>query len=426
MQKIHYFDYASTTPVDKRVLKAMMPFFMDEFGNPSNLYSIGHHAQKALALATGKVIKPLGCKPDEFIFTGSATEADNLALIGVAKANRHLGNKIIVSNVEHKGILAAAEALTKEGTDAEKFELQVVEIGKNGLVSPQKIAEMIDDKTVLVSITYVDSETGTIQPIKEIAKVIANYREINNTKLPYFHTDASQAANFLDINVDNLGVDLLTLSSQKIYGPKGVGGLYIRKGTPIKPIIYGGGQQNNIRSGTENMPGIVGFGAAMEIAEKEKVKESARLKKMRDKLESKIIKTIDKVLVNGNIDSRLPNYSNISILDIEGEAMLLYLDNKGIIINTGSACNSQSLEPSYVLVAFGRPYEYIHGSLRFTLGRFTSSQDVNYVIKNLPPIVKKLRKVSPLDLKIGDEKNMSMPKAFVGGQTPHFLRKQIK
>ena len=361
-KRIHYFDYASTTPLDRGVFEVMKPFFMDNYGNPSNLYSIGYEAKKALDVSTKKITNSLGCRPEEFIFTASATESDNLAIIGTARANKNRGNKIIVSNVEHKGIFSACEALKKEG-----FEIQELKIGKNGLVNVQDLINAIDDKTLIVSVAYADSETGTIQPINKIGKAIKEYRDKNKTSLPYFHTDAAQAVNYLDVNVNNLGVDLMTLSAQKIYGPKGVGGLYIRRGTTLQPLIYGGGQQFNVRSGTENVPGIVGFGEAMELTVKEGKKEAKRLSILRDKLQEGILKKVDRVLVNGNQEKRLPNFLNVSILDIEGEAMLLYLDNKGIIVNTGSACNSQSLEPSYILQAFGRPYEYIHGSLRFTL-----------------------------------------------------------
>jgi len=426
-KKRYYFDYAATTPVDRRVLKKMLPYFTEDFGNPSNLYSIGHSAKKAVADATKKITDILGCKAEEFVFTGSATESDNLAIIGTARANKSRGNpstglragRIIVSNVEHKGILSACEALKKEG-----FEVIDLKINKDGFVDEKELAGLIDSKTILVSIAYADSETGTIQPIRKLSNIIKEYRKKNNTGLPYFHTDAAQVVNYLDINVNNLGVDLMTLSAQKIYGPKGIGGLYIRRGTAVQPIIYGGGQQFNIRSGTENVPGIVGFGEAMELALKERGRESVRISILRDKLQKGILSKIDKVLVNGSEKKRLPNFTNLSILDIEGEAMLLYLDNKGIIVNTGSACNSQSLEPSYILQAFGRPYEYIHGSLRFTLGRYTTKKDIDYVARYLPGIVKKLRLISPLKLDSNDQKDISDKRAFIGGQTPHFLRKK--
>lgn len=388
-KKNHYFDYASTTPLDKRVFEAMKPFFTDVFGNPSSLYSIGQEAKKAMDIAIKKITDILGCKPEEFIFTASATESNNLALLGIARANKKLGNKIIISNVEHKSILTASQALAKEG-----YEIVGLPINKSGLVNPAELAKLLDKKTILVSVIYADSETGTIQPIKKLGKVIAESRRKHNRATPYFHTDASQAANFLDINANNLGVDLMTLSAPKIYGPKGTGGLYLRHKIAIEPLIYGGGQQHNIRPGTENVPGIVGFGEAIEIALKDKSKEQTRLEKLRNKLEVGILEKIDKVFVNGNQSGRLPNFSNLSILGVDGETLLLYLDAQGIIVNTGSACNSRTSEPSYILGAFGRSDEYIRGSIRFTLGRKTTGKDVDYVLKNLPPIVKKLRGMS--------------------------------
>lgn len=418
-KRIYYFDYASTAPLDKRVFKAMEPFFTESYGNPSNLDSMGRDAKKAVNAAAKKIVAALDCRPEEFVFTASATEADNLAVLGIAKANRRKGNKIIISNIEHKSILSACEALAKEG-----FEILNLKIGKNGLISPDDMKRALDKNTILVSVACADSETGTIQPIKKLARTIMEFRRTGGRDIPYFHTDASQAANFLDINANNLGVDLLTLSSPKIYGPKGMAGLYVRRGTNIQPLIYGGGQQGNLRSGTENVPGIVGFGEAMEMARKKKTSEAARLGKLRDKLEKGVTVKIDRVLINGNKQARLPNFSNISILDVEGEAMILYLDKEGIIANTGSACNSQTLEPSYVLSAFGLPYEYIHGSLRFTLGRQTTEKNIDYLLKKLPPLVKKLRKISPLKLNPAEPKALSLPRAFVGGQTPHFLRKK--
>jgi cysteine desulfurase len=422
-----YLDYAATTPIDRRVFRAMSPYFTEEFGNPSNLYDLGLKAKRGLVAATKKITEALHCAPDEFVFTGSATEADNLALAGVARANKERGSKIIVSNVEHKGIIAVCNALKKEG-----FEIVEVPVGKDGLVDPADVAKALDEKTILVSITSADSETGTLQPIAEISKVIKNFQEKNSPRptpyalrpTPFFHTDASQSALYLDIDIQKLGVDLMTLSAHKLYGPKGIGGLYVRRGTAIDPIIFGGGQQRKLRSGTENIPAIVGFGEAMALAQGHRKSESARVKKLRDKLEAGIFKAIPKVQLNGNKTHRLPNFLNVSILDVEGEAMLLYLDEKGILVNTGSACNSESLEPSYVLMALGNPYEYIHGSIRFTLGRKTTASDVNYVLRELPEIVAKLRQISPLNLTLGVKKKMSEPKAFIGGQAPHFLRKK--
>ncbi|HTY39941.1 MAG TPA: cysteine desulfurase family protein [Candidatus Paceibacterota bacterium] len=417
--RIYYFDHAATTPLDPRVFAAMRPHFSDGYGNPANLYALGRSARTAITKATAQITDAFGARPGEFVYTGSATEADNLAIQGVARANKHLGNKIIVSNVEHKGILAVCRALEKEG-----FETVELPVGPDALVHPEDLERALDERTILVSITSADSETGTLQLIAELGAVINKFREENKRAVPYFHTDASQAAPYVDLNVDKLGVDLLTLSAHKMNGPKGIGGLYVRRGVAIQPIIYGGGQQGRLRSGTENVPAIVGFGAAMAIAVKEQKKENARLAGLRDRLEKGIMRNIPKVVLNGNPKRRLPNFLNVSILDIEGEAMLLYLDEKHIVVNTGSACNSESLEPSYVLVALGRPYEFVHGSIRFTLGKDTTTEDVDYVVKELPAIVTILRRVSPLNLTTDMKSAMSQPKAFIGGQTPHFLRKK--
>jgi len=446
--KLVYFDNASTTPIDERVFKAMLPYFKKEYGNPSNLYEMGRNAKRAIQEATEKIAKVLHCRPDEFIFTGSATEADNLAIAGVARANKEFGNKIIVSSVEHKGILAVCENLKKEG-----FEIVKLPVGKDGIVDLEYLKKELDDKTILVSVTMADSETGTLQPIFEIAKIISNFknRQISNSKFsrflntkiedprfckaksgqipngkmakPFFHTDASQAASYLNADVQKLGVDIMTLSAHKMHGPKGSAGLYVKSGVKVNPIIFGGGQQGKLRSGTENVPAIVGFGEAFELNQKQKKSRIAKLKKLRDKLEAGIFKSIPKVILNGHSKNRLPNFLNISILDVEGEALLLYLDELGIMVNTGSACNSESLEPSYVLTAIGNPYEFVHGSIRFSLSSDNTVEEVNYVLKNLPKIVAKLRKISPLDLSLNQKESISDKKAFVGNQMPHFLRK---
>jgi cysteine desulfurase len=412
-----YFDNASTTPLDKRVLKAMMPFLKEDYGNPSNLYETGRTAKKAIAKAAEQIATALHCRTDEFIFTGSATEADNLALAGAARANKDKGNRIIVSAIEHKGILAVCEALKKEG-----FEIIQVPVGENGMIDLDILKKELNDKTIIVSVTMADSETGTLQPIKEIAAIIKSYK--GDKGLPYFHTDASQATAYADIDVEKLGVDMMTLSAHKLRGPKGIGGLFVRRGVKLQPIIYGGGQQGKLRSGTENVPAIVGFGLAVELNEKHKKKDGAKIGKMRDTLQKGIFKSVDKVVLNGHPTKRLSNFLNISILDIEGESLLLELDEHGIMINTGSACNSESLEPSYVLTALGNPYEFVHGSIRFTLGAETTMADVNHVLKHLPKIVDRLRRISPLDLSTDQKKTMSDPKAFIGNQTPHFLRKK--
>ena len=420
-KKIRYFDYAATTPLSPQVFKLMKPYFTDNFGNPANLYALGRDAKNVIYDSLKKITEVLKCKMSEFVFTGSATESDNLAVQGVARANKEFGNKIIVSRVEHKGILSVCRALEKEG-----FKVVELPVDKNGLLNENQVKEILDDETILVSVTCTDSETGTIQPIPEIASVIKKFREEHKRSLPYFHTDASQAAAYYDIDVDKLCVDLMTLSAHKLYGPKGVGGLYVRSGVKISPIIFGGGQQRRLRSGTENVPAIVGFGEAVRLASDDRIKESKRLAELRDALHEGIMKSIPKVALNGHPTNRLPNFLNVSILDIEGEALLLHLDEKGIVINTGSACNSESLEPSYVLTALGRPSEFVHGSLRFTFGKRSTMSDVKYVIKELPPIVQELRKISPLNLALDHDALMAQPKAFVGGQTPHFLRKRNK
>jgi cysteine desulfurase len=412
-----YFDNASTTPLDKRVFKAMLPFFEGDYGNPSNLYETGRCARIAITQASNEIAAALHCRPDEFVFTGSATEADNLALAGAARAHKEVGNRIIVSALEHKGILAVCSALEKEG-----FEVIKLPVGKDGMVSVAEVKKHLNEKTVIVSITMADSETGTLQPIQEIATLIKKFR--GERSLPYFHTDASQAAAYADINVEKMGVDLMTLSAHKLRGPKGIGGLYVKRGVRLNPIIYGGGQQGRLRSGTENVPAIVGFGLAVKLNESYKKKGSAHVAKLRDALQKGIFGSITKVVLNGHPTKRLPNFLNISILDIEGESLLLELDEHGIMINTGSACNSESLEPSYVLTALGNPYEFVHGSIRFTLGAETTMSDVKHVLKHLPKIVRRLRQISPLNLSPDERKVMSDPRAFIGGQTPHFLRKK--
>ena len=309
--------------------------------------------------------------------------------------------------------------------EKEGFEIIKLPVGKDGLVDPEEVRKNINDKTIIVSVTMADSETGTLQPISAIASIVKSFRENNgNKKLPYIHTDASQAAAYANIDVEKLGVDLMTLSAHKMRGPKGIGGLYVRRGVKLSPVIYGGGQQGGLRSGTENVPAIVGFGEAMRRNEIYKKKNSDHVKRLRDTLEKGIFKSIDKIVLNGHPIKRLPNFLNISVLDIEGESMLLELDEHGIMVNTGSACNSESLEPSYVLTALHNSYEFVHGSIRFTLGADTKSSDITHVLKLFPKIVERLRKISPLSLSINDKKTVSDPRAFVGGRTPHFLRKK--
>lgn len=412
-----YLDNASTTPLDGRVLRAMMSCFIEDFGNPSNLYEAGRRARNAVLQATGKIAAALHSHLDEIIFTGSATEADNLAIAGTARAHKEEGNRIIISEVEHKGIIAVCNALEKEG-----FEIIKLSVGKDGVVSLEELKKNLNDKTVIVSITMADSETGTLQPISEISDLIKFFR--GDKQLPYFHTDASQAAAYANVDVKKLGVDLMTFSAHKLRGPKGIGALYVRHGLKLNPIIYGGGQQGKLRSGTENVPAIVGFGKAMELNEVYKKKGTVHVKKLRDMLQKGISKSVKKVIFNGHQTKRLPNFLNVSILDIEGESLLLELDENGVMVNTGSACNSESLEPSSVLTALGSSYEFVHGSIRFTLGADTTASDIKYVLKTLPKIVERLRKISPLLLSLTDNKTISDLRVFIGNQTPHFLRQK--
>lgn len=394
-KKIIYLDHAATTPMDQRVLKAMQPYFCDNFGNPSSLYKSGLKAQNALMAARQSIAKVLGCLPEELIFTAGGTESDNLAILGIARAWVHSGKKpghIITSAIEHHAVLRACEYLEKY----EGWKITKVPVDRDGLVDPTKVAKAITKDTVLVSIMYANNEIGTVQPIREINEVCKNI---------YFHTDACQAAGFLDLDVKKLGVDLMTINGSKIYGPKGVGVLYVKRGVVIEPLVYGGGQEWGLRSGTENVPGIVGLAKALELVQANRNQENARLIKLRDFLIKRILQTIPKSRLNGHPTKRLPNNINVTILDVEGEAMLLYLDEYGIEAATGSACDSSSLDPSHVIMALGLPYEFAHGSLRFTLGKSTTAKDINYVLKTLPKVVKLLRQVSPLNMALDVKKN---------------------
>ncbi len=380
-----YFDNAATTPVDKKVLNEMLPYFSSKYGNPASFHNKGKEARDAVENARTRVAKILNCKPKEIIFTGSGTESINFALKGIAFANRSKGNHIITSEIEHHAVLHTCEFLEKNG-----FEITYLKVDKFGLVNPKDVEAAITDKTILVSIIYANNEIGTIEPIAKIGKICRQ-------KKVYFHTDACQAAGTLDLNVSNLNADLMTLNGSKIYGPKGVGILYLKEGIEIEPLIHGGGQEFGLRSGTENVPSIVGFAKALEISQKKRKKESERLTKLKNTLIAGLLK-IPKTRLNGHPTERLPNNVNISFLDIEGEAMLLYLNEKKVYASTGSACASKSLETSHVLKAIGLPYEASHGSLRFSLGKHTTLAEIKYLLKIMPEIVETLRKISPLNL----------------------------
>lgn len=395
-----YLDYASATPLDPRVKDAMEPYWDLAFGNPSALHDKGRQAKEAIDKARERVTRILHCRSGEIIFTAGATEADNLAILGVARATTP--GHLITTQIEHDAVLRTFAALEEEG-----WPVTYLDVGSDGLVEPKKVAAALRPDTVLVSISYANNEIGTIQPIAAIGKVIKEYRETKkreagsstldaNEKAPLFHSDASQAAGFLDLNVDRLGVDLLTLNAAKIYGPKGVGALFVRNGVKLEPIFHGGGQEKNLRSGTENVPGIVGLSKALEIAEAERVKESARLAALRDYFVSRLLKEIPGTVLNGHPTERLPSNINISVAGIDGETAVVYLDAEGIFAATGSACTATSLEPSHVVIALGRPRELAESSLRFTLGRATTKEDIDYVIEVFTDVLGKLRKSLPV------------------------------
>jgi cysteine desulfurase len=388
-----YLDYAAATPVRPEVSKHIQPFATNNFGNPSAIYVEGRVAKQALERARESVAKNLNCRAHEIIFTNGGTESINLAIFGIARAYKKFFKKprIITSQIEHPAVLEPLKQLAKEG-----FEIKYVSTNKFGEVSLLELKKYLNSQTILVSIMYANNEIGTIQPIEKISAIIKNFRK--NKYLPFFHTDACQAANYLDINVNHLGIDFMTLNGGKIYAPKASGILYKKSGISIDPIIFGGGQEKNLRSGTENITSWIGFAKALELAQKEKTKEITKIKKLRDYLQKNILK-IPKTIVNGHLTQRLPNNLNIIIAGIEGESLILELDKAGIAASTGSACHSRNLEPSHVLKALGLSREIIHGSLRLTLGKYTTKKEIDYVIKILPKIIKKLRNLSAVNFK---------------------------
>lgn len=379
-----YLDYAATTPTHPEVVKAMLPYFSDTFGNPSSLYSCGQKAKEAIEEARVKVARLISAKDEEIVFTSGGTEADNFALEGVAFASGGDKNHIITSSIEHHAITETCEFLAKKG-----FKVTYLPVDRYGLVDPDDAKKAITDKTLLISVMHANNEIGTIEPIAEIGNIA------KETGV-YFHTDAVQTVGHIPINVDELGVDLLAMSAHKLYGPKGIGALYIRKGTKMIPFIHGGGQEQGRRASTENVPGIVGFGKAMEIASEEMDGEAKNLLALRDRLISGLLYRIDHTQLNGHPVQRLANNVNMSIDFIEGESMILSLNAEGICASTGSACSSSSLEPSHVLLAIGLSERLAHGSLRFTLGKWTTEADIDRVLNVLPKIVTKLRSISSL------------------------------
>ena len=383
MKKI-YLDYAATTPTDPLVYAAMEPYFFEKFGNASSLHAYGQEAKKALEDSRQSIAEFIGSSPEEIVFTSGGTESDNFALLGVAYALEKKGNHIITSVIEHHAISEPAKLLEKKG-----FKITYLPVDKFGMVSSEDLKMAITDKTILISIMHANNEIGSLQPIAQFAK-IAKEKGI------YFHTDAVQTFGHIPINVGEQNIDLLSLSAHKFYGPKGVGALYIRKGTRIETFMLGGDQERGRRASTHNIPGIVGCARAVELCNKNMENEIKFQSALRDRLIKEIPAKISEVILNGHPTKRLPNNVNFSIKYIEGESMLLNLDLLGIAVSTGSACTSSSLEPSHVLLAIGLDHETAHGSLRITLGRWTRESDIDYLLEKLPLIVHKLREMSPL------------------------------
>ncbi len=387
-----YLDNAATTPLDPRVREAMLPYLTEKYGNPSSFHTLGKQSKDDINESRSQIAEVLNVRQDEILFMSGGTESDNLAVLGFARANQTNGKHLITTSIEHHAVLEAMFQLEKK----EGFEVTYIKPDKDGLVSASQITESIRPDTILVSVMYANNEIGTVQPIREIGNVIQKYRQEQKHSWPVFHTDACQASAYLDLDIEKLHVDLLTLNGSKMYGPKGIGLLYIRRGIKLQPLQFGGSQERGLRPGTENVAGIIGMATALALAQKDKENESRRLVQLRDKLINGILKSIPKTRLNGHPTTRLPNNANISFLDIEGEALVLYLDAAGIFASTGSACTSASLEPSHVILALGMPYEVAHSSIRFTLGYETTEEDIDYVLETLPPLVEKLRSISPV------------------------------
>ncbi|UCE43933.1 MAG: cysteine desulfurase NifS [Candidatus Bathyarchaeota archaeon] len=380
-----YMDHAAGMPIDPRVFEVMKLYSLKSYGNPSSSHSFGVSAKSVLSESRERVASLIGAeKPTEVIFTSGGTESNNLAIKGVAYRNKDKGNHIITTAIEHISIINICKHLQKQG-----FQVSRIPVDNQGLVDPKKLKDEITDKTILISVMYANGEIGTTQPIREIGK-IAHESQIN------FHVDAVAAAGKVPINAEEENIDLLSISSNDMYGPKGMGALYIKKGTRVQPVVQGGGQERGLRSGTENIPGIVGMGKAAEIAQEEMEAEGKHLTKLRDTLIQGVLDTIGSSHLNGHPTNRLPNNANLRFSYIEGESLILGLDMVGVQVSSGSACTSKTLEPSHVLLAMGLAHEEAHGSLVFTMGKQNSEEDVEYVLEVLPGVVKRLREISPL------------------------------
>ena len=380
-----YMDHGATTPMRSEVLEAMMPYFTESFGNPSSIYTLAQETRNAVEDSRRFVANSIGSRASEICFTSGGTEADNAAIKGVAMSMKNLGNHIITTSIEHHAVLHTCHQMEQFG-----FDVTYIPVDDKGFVSAKDVLDAITDKTILISVMLANNEIGTIQPIKEIAKKIREYSD-KSGKTIVFHTDAVQAVGHLPVDVKDLGVDMLSISGHKFYGPRGVGALYIKRGTPFEPLIIGGGQERQRRSGTENVPGIVGLSKALELSDKEMELESSRQIKNRNHIFDYLKKNMDDILINGDQINRLPNNVNVSFPGIEGESILLALDLGGVSASSGSACSAASIEPSHVLLAIGRSAEQARGTIRITIGRTTTDEDVQYMLNLLPNIVNKLK-----------------------------------
>lgn len=379
-----YFDHAATTPTDKTIANAMLEYMTTKFGNPSSVHSFGREVRKEVSEARENIAALINATTNEIFFTSGGSESDNFALKGIAFANKNKGNHIITTQIEHHAILHTCQWLEKQG-----FDVTYLPVDEDGMISLDELKAAITDKTILISIMFANNEVGTIEPIKEIG-AIAKERGV------YFHTDAVQAVANVEIDVQDMNIDLLSLSGHKFYGPKGIGAIYIRRGVKIQPVQLGGAQERNMRAGTENVPAIVGLGMAAQFAKRDFVEKNAHLIALRDKLIKGIQEQIPDIKLNGHPTKRLPGNVNFSFRYIEGESLLLSLDMKGIAASSGSACTSGSLDPSHVLLAMGLIHEIAHGSLRISLGRDNTEEDIDYTLEVLPQIIARLRSMSPL------------------------------
>lgn len=391
--KSMYFDNAATTRLDDEVLQEMLPYLKENYGNASSIYKLGRESRKAVEESREKISKVLNCKPNEIYFTAGGSESDNTAIKGIAKANKKKGNHIITSKIEHPAVLETCKQLEKEG-----FEITYISVDENGIVDLEELKKSIKPTTILITIMFANNEIGTIQPIEEIGKIA---KESNI----YFHTDAVQAVGNAKIDVQKLNIDSLSLSGHKIYGPKGIGALYVKTGVKFEKFIDGGHQERNKRAGTENVAGIVGIGKSIELAYENLNEHNKKIKELRDYYVEQVKEKIPYIKINGDMEKRLPGNCNISFRFIEGEGLLLNLDLKGICASSGSACTSGSLDPSHVLLAIGLPHEIAHGSLRISIGKYNTKEEIDYLVENLVEIVNRLREMSPLWEEFIEEEN---------------------